>query len=85
MTLLELIESGYQKDKNLNCSETILLGANEAYKLGLKQETLKLAAFEQIYGTTNCKILKAKYRTQEKGCHDLISGGGKIIDTIRMQ
>lgn len=39
-------------------------------------------AFETQFGTTNCKVLKAKYRTEEKGCHDLILAGGKILDEI---
>lgn len=129
MTLLELIEGGYQKDNDLNCAEAIFLGANKVYQLGLGSESLKLAAgfggglctedacgvvtgmvmvlshlyanerghkspemkakiqeaikaFEVQFNTTNCKDLKAKYRTEEKGCHDLIVAGAKILDSI---
>jgi C_GCAxxG_C_C family probable redox protein len=39
-----LIDLGYQKQHDLNCAETILYGANEAYRLGLGPESLKLAA-----------------------------------------
>jgi C_GCAxxG_C_C family probable redox protein len=42
--LADLIKNGYGKDMDLNCAETILYGANEAYGLGLDKESLKLAA-----------------------------------------
>ncbi len=42
--LTELLESGYAKDKDLNCAEQILQGANEAYGLGLDEDHLKVAA-----------------------------------------
>lgn len=42
--LKELIKSGFGKDKNLNCAEKILYGANKIYNLGLNKESLKLSA-----------------------------------------
>ncbi|AOT72139.1 C-GCAxxG-C-C family (seleno)protein [Geosporobacter ferrireducens] len=42
--LKEMIEKGFGKDKDLNCAEKILYGANEAYDLGLDSNSLKLAA-----------------------------------------
>ncbi len=42
--LKELIKNGFGKDKDYNCAEKILYGANEAYKLGLDKESLKLVA-----------------------------------------
>jgi len=42
--LKSIIENGYGKDRDLNCAETILYGANEAYNLGLDESGLKLAA-----------------------------------------
>lgn len=44
MKLQQLIEQGYQKDNDLNCAETILKGANEAYELGLDEHALRLSA-----------------------------------------
>ena len=44
MLLAKLIKDGFAKNLDLNCAETILYGANEAYKLGLDKEALKLAA-----------------------------------------
>ncbi len=42
--LKELIQEGYGIKEDLNCAETILYGANEAYYLNLKPGCLKLAA-----------------------------------------
>ena len=42
--LVELLESGYGKDKDLNCAEMILHGANIAYQLNFDDEDLKVAA-----------------------------------------
>lgn len=42
--LSELIRNGFGEDKDLNCAEKILYGANEAYKLGLDKQALKLSA-----------------------------------------
>lgn len=39
-----MIESGFGKDKDLNCAEKILYGANKAYDLGLDSDSLRLAA-----------------------------------------
>ena len=42
--LEKLLQQGFAEGKDLNCSETILYGANEAYHLGLNSDALKLAA-----------------------------------------
>lgn len=57
MKLNELLKNGFGKcenysdeekalygNVNMNCAERILRGANEAYKLGLSEEALKLSA-----------------------------------------
>ncbi|MCE0495014.1 C-GCAxxG-C-C family protein [Vibrio salinus] len=129
MTLQELIEQGFQKQHDLNCSETILKGANDTYRLGLDENAIRLAAgfgggmgvenacgvvtgmvmalsaryaeerghtspemkdkiklaidkFESQYRSTNCFCLKQNHRDEEKGCHELIRSGGRILDEI---
>lgn len=42
--LYELIQEGFGKKEDLNCSESILYGANQAYKLGLSKDCLRLSA-----------------------------------------
>lgn len=44
--LVELLQAGpgYGVDEGLNCAETILYGANIAYKLGFDPDDLKVAA-----------------------------------------
>lgn len=42
--MTHIIENGLSKDKDLNCAETVLYAANEAYGLQLPQSALKLAA-----------------------------------------
>lgn len=42
--LSELLKNGYGKDRDFNCAEKILYGANEAYQLGLNKEALKLSS-----------------------------------------
>ncbi len=42
--LKELIQDGYGIKEDLNCSETILYGANQVYHLDLNSDSLKLAA-----------------------------------------
>jgi C_GCAxxG_C_C family probable redox protein len=42
--LADLIAEGFGEKEDLNCAEKILQGANIAYKLGLDNEALKLAA-----------------------------------------
>ena len=42
--LTDLLRDGFGEKEDLNCAEKILQGANIAYKLGLDQEALKLAA-----------------------------------------
>lgn len=42
--LYDLIKNGYGQAQDFNCAEKILYGGNEAYKLGLNNETLKMSA-----------------------------------------
>jgi len=42
--LHKLLQDGFDEGMDLNCAETILYGANEAYRLGLDKNALKLAA-----------------------------------------
>lgn len=44
MKLGDLIKAGYGIAEDLNCAETILRGANQAYGLNLDDEALKMAA-----------------------------------------
>ena len=44
MVLGKLLQQGFAEGRDLNCAETILYGANEAYNLGLDSDALKLAA-----------------------------------------
>jgi C_GCAxxG_C_C family probable redox protein len=39
-----LVDSGYGEERDLNCAETILWGANLAYDLGLGRNALRLAS-----------------------------------------
>ncbi len=42
--LKEMINNGFGEKEDFNCAEKILYAANEAYKLGLDKNSLKLAA-----------------------------------------
>ncbi|MDD3640991.1 MAG: C-GCAxxG-C-C family (seleno)protein [Atribacterota bacterium] len=42
--LKDLIEQGFGKKEDLNCSETILYGANKVFNLGLSENCLRLSA-----------------------------------------
>lgn len=42
--LYDLLKSGYGNEQDFNCAEKIMYGANEAYKLGLGKEALKLSS-----------------------------------------
>lgn len=44
MQLSEMVNDGYMEKEDLNCTETILYGANKLYNLGLDPQALKLAA-----------------------------------------
>ena len=58
-TLAGLIESDFHHEKDLNCAEAILYGANEIYGLELPHSALKLAAgFGGGMGTeTTCGVI----------------------------
>lgn len=117
------------KKRDLNCAETILYGANEAYGIGLDAKALKIASgfgggmgletvcgaltgsvmtfgllftrerghesdfvenlnrelfarFEQEMGSTECRCLKEKHRTEETGCRNVILAAARILDEI---
>ena len=38
--------------------------------------------FEEQYGSSNCTELKKRYRSEAKGCYDLIRYGAVILDEI---
>ncbi|HBE78931.1 MAG TPA: hypothetical protein DDW65_14305 [Firmicutes bacterium] len=127
--LYELLKSGFGKDRDFNCAEKVLYGANEAYQLGLTPDALKLAAgfgggmaiegacgaltasimvlgrlfvkntahestrikdltkellesYRAAMGDINCAPLKAKYRTEEIQCRDIILKAAQILDEI---
>jgi C_GCAxxG_C_C family probable redox protein len=127
--LYELLKSGFGKDRDFNCAEKVLYGANEVYQLGLSPEALKLAAgfgggmaiegacgaltasimvlgrlfvkntahestrikdltkelldsYRAAMGEINCAPLKAKYRTEEIQCRDIILKAAQILDGI---
>lgn len=127
--LYELIENGYGEKEDFNCAEKILYGANDAYKLGLSKDALKLAAgfgggmaiesvcgaltagimvlgrlfvrnnahestkikeltkelfekYQKEMGDIHCAPLKARYRTEEIKCRNVILKAAKILDEI---
>jgi len=62
--LKELIQDGYGIKEDLNCAETILYGANQAYHLDLNPDSLKLAAafgggmaIESVCGVLTASIM----------------------------
>jgi C_GCAxxG_C_C family probable redox protein len=77
MQLSELVNDGYAEKKDLNCAETILLGANVVYHLGLDPDALKLAAgfgggmgIEATCGAlTGAVMVLGRIFTKDKG-HD---------------
>lgn len=42
--LYTLINNGYGEAEDFNCAEKILYGANEAYKMGLSRDALRMSA-----------------------------------------
>lgn len=42
--LAQMIENGFGAEEHCNCAERILLGANEAYDLGLQPQALRMTA-----------------------------------------
>lgn len=44
MSLRDLIQEGFGEKEDYNCAEKILYGANQAYRMGLSEQTLRLAA-----------------------------------------
>jgi len=42
--LADLIRRGFREGKDLNCAESILYGANQAYELGLSEKCMKTSA-----------------------------------------
>jgi C_GCAxxG_C_C family probable redox protein len=125
----KMMQQGFGIKEDLNCAETILSGANQAYCMGLDAQDLKLAAgfgggmaiegvcgtltaaimalgplfvrerahestrikeltaelikaFEDELGAIDCASLKARYRTEERKCRDIIEKAAEILDRI---
>lgn len=59
--LKNYIENGYGVKEDLSCSETILYGANQTWKLGLDKNALKMAAglSRGLYIESVCGALSA--------------------------
>lgn len=58
-------------------------GHNSPEMKSIIQESIK--KFEDQYQSSNCKLLKENYRSEEKGCYELIRFGAGILDEmIRM-
>jgi C_GCAxxG_C_C family probable redox protein len=64
LMLVEMMKQGFGIAEDLNCAETILAGANQAYQLGLDADALKLAAgfgsgmaMENVCGTLTAAIM----------------------------
>lgn len=62
--LYDLIKSDFGEKEDYNCSETVLYGANKAYKLNLDKEALKLSAgfgggmgIESVCGALTASIM----------------------------
>lgn len=62
--LSKLVAEGFGEKEDLNCSETILYGANIVYNLGLDHESLKMAAgfgkgmaIESVCGALSAAIM----------------------------
>lgn len=73
----KLIANGYGKEQKYNCAEKILYGANEAYKLGLDKEALKLAAgfgggmgIESICGALTASVMALSKLFVENTAHE---------------
>ena len=129
MALYEYLSSGALDDKDLNCAEKILYGANAAYGIGLGKDALRVSAgfgggmgvedlcgivtggvmalsllfvkdrghegprikeltgewfqkMNETFSSVNCASLKAKYRSPERGCANLILSAAKVLDEI---
>ena len=77
MKLKELLEKGFGNDRNLNCAEKILYGANWAYNLQLPPEALKLSAglggglgIESICGALTGAILVISHLYVQQYAHE---------------
>lgn len=127
--LSKLIQQGYGEREDFNCAEKILYGANQVYKLGLADESLRMAAgfgggmaigsvcgtltasimvlgilfvkdrahesskikdltqelfttYQREMQAIDCDPLKAKYRTEELKCRNVIIKAAEILDHI---
>ena len=127
--LYQLLKDGYGEQQDFNCAEKILYGANEAYRLGLSKDALKMAAgfgggmatenvcgaltasimvlgrmfvrnnahegakikeltqellrtYAEAMGEIDCAPLKARYRTEQIKCRDVILKAAEILDAI---
>ncbi|WP_319477801.1 C-GCAxxG-C-C family (seleno)protein [Marispirochaeta aestuarii] len=128
-SIQDIVNAGLAGRENLNCAETVLFAANQAYQLRLPPEALKLSAafgggmgvekscgaitggvmaistifvkgrakvderFKEInrklfsrvqdeLGSTDCDRLKAMYRDEVIGCHNVIARIGGILEKL---
>ncbi len=76
MKLKDLIGEGFYQKNDLNCAEAILYGANQAYKLGLSQDCLRLSAgfgggmgIENICGVVTASIMVLSHLFVKRHAH----------------
>ena len=74
--LKELVEKGFGKKEDLNCSETILYGANKVFDMGLSQDCLRLSAafgggmgVEKVCGVVTASLMVLGYFFVEDNAH----------------
>ena len=74
--LADLIREGFREGKDLNCAESILYGANEAYDLGLSEKCLKTSAgfggglgIEEVCGALTGSIMALGVLFVEEKAH----------------
>lgn len=75
--LSDLIKQGFGENEDFNCAERILYGANQAYNLGLNQQTLKLSAgfgggmgMGSVCGTLTAAVMVLGTLFVEKQSHE---------------
>jgi len=74
--LRDLIEQGFYQKEDLSCSEAILYGANQVYKLGLSEDCLRLSAafgggmaIESVCGVVTASLMVLGHMFVDKHAH----------------
>ncbi|HBS58040.1 MAG: C-GCAxxG-C-C family (seleno)protein [Bacillota bacterium] len=77
MLLRNLIQEGFGEKEDYNCAEKILHGANQAYNMGLNEQTLRLSAgfgggmgLGSVCGTLTAAIMVLGALFVEKSAHE---------------